>query len=90
MNKENEEPRGGVTIKELKTFLNKLPDDFDNFSMVNGEVAGLDGEFYVRVDKPVIHLEIDETNNEFLILNQSEEEITKIMEDINGNPESTE
>lgn len=84
---ENKEKRGGITITELKNFLNSLPDKFNDFNMVNGEVAGIDGEFYVRIDKPVIHLEIDEESGEFLILHQSEEEIMKIKDDINGNSE---
>ena len=85
----SEEKATGITIKELKDFLSKLPDTFDNFSMVNGEVAGLDGEFYVRIDKPVVHLEIDEASNEFLILHQSEEELNDILKSINGDSEGT-
>ena len=79
----------GITIKELKVFLNKLPESFDSYGMVNGEVAGIGDEFYARVDKPIIHLEIDEENGEFLLLHQSEEEITKIKDDLNGNSEGT-
>jgi hypothetical protein len=79
----------GVTIRELKTFLNSLPPDFDDFGMVNGEVAGVE-EFYVRLDKPIIHLEIDEETGEFLLLHQSEDELNEIMDKINGNPEGTE
>lgn len=79
----------GVTIRQLKTFLNRLPEEFDDFGMVNGEVAGIE-EFYVRIDKPIIHLEIDEESGEFLLLHQSEEELNKIMDKINGNPEGTE
>ena len=80
----------GVTIKELKTFLNKLPEKFDEFGMVNGEVASLENEYYARIDKPIVHLEIDEENGEFLLLHQSEEELNQIMDKINGNPEGTE
>jgi hypothetical protein len=67
-----------ITIKELKEFLNTLPEHFDEFEMSNGEVAQIDGEYYVRVDKPVLHLEIDEENKELLILNQPAEEIDEI------------
>jgi hypothetical protein len=79
----------GVTIRQLKTFLNRLPEEFDDFGMVNGEVAGIE-EFYVRIDKPIIHLEIDEESGEFLLLHQSEDELNEIMNKINGNPEGTE
>ena len=63
-----EERNTGVTIKELRQFLSKLPPEFDSFGMVNGEVAALGDSYYVRIDKPIVHLEIDEANKEFLIL----------------------
>jgi len=63
----------GITIKELKRFLERLPENMDEFEMVNGEVSKLteDG-YYARVDNSVIHLEIDEKSGEFLLLHQSE------------------
>jgi alpha-acetolactate decarboxylase len=78
-----------ITIKELKEFLGTLPEEFDEFPMVNGEVAQIDGEFYVRVDKPVLHLEIDEQNKEMLVLHQPAEEIEEIEAQINGDSEGT-
>lgn len=83
-----EEKNKGITIKELRNFLSKLPEDYDSFGMVNGEVAGVN-DYYVRVDKPVIHLEIDIENEEFLILHQSQEELEEILKTINGNSEDT-
>jgi hypothetical protein len=79
----------GITIKELKEFLSILPEHMDEFEMVNGEVSSLtDTGYYARIDKPIIHLEIDEKTNEFLLLHQSEEEINKIIEDVkNGDSE---
>jgi len=74
MSKENK----GMTIKELKDFLAKLPEKFDEYGMVNGEVAGVE-EFYVRVDKPIIHIEVDEQNEEFCLYHQSEEDIKDII-----------
>jgi hypothetical protein len=63
----------GITIKELKEFLSILPEHMDEFEMVNGEVSLLtETGYYARVDKPIIHLEIDENNGEFLLLHQSE------------------
>ena len=78
-----------ITIKELKEFLTTLPEEFDDFEMTNGEVANIDGEFYVRVDKPVIHLEIDEANKEMLILHQPAEEIDEIKAQVNGDTKGT-
>jgi hypothetical protein len=77
----------GITVRELKQFLSTLPEHMDNFEMFNGEVSELtENGFYSRVDKPIIHIEIDEQNNEFLLLHQSEEEINKIIDSVkNGN-----
>jgi hypothetical protein len=77
----SEEKTTGITIKELKAFLDGQPKEFDDFGLVNGEVIGLD-EYYVRVDKPIIHLEIDETTKEFMLLHQSEKELEEILKDI--------
>jgi hypothetical protein len=79
----------GITIKELKEFLSILPEHMDEFEMVNGEVSSLtETGYYARVDKPIIHLEIDENNGEFLLLHQSEEDISKIIyEAKNGDSE---
>ena len=80
----------GMTIRELKAFLNRLPEGFDEFELVNGEVAGID-EYYVRVDKPIIHIEIDEQSGEMLFLHQSKEELGSILKEIEnyGNTEGT-
>ena len=76
----------GIKLKELKEFLNTLPEHMDEFEMVNGEVSSLtENGYYARVDKPIIHLEIDEENGEFLLLHQSEEEIETIINDTKNN-----
>ena len=77
-----------MKIKELRDFLNKVPLEMDDYQLVNGEVAGFE-DFYVRVDKPIIHLQIDEENHEFLLLHQSEEELEKILKEINGDTKGT-
>ena len=71
----------GITIKELKEFLSILPEHMDEFEMVNGEVSELtESGYYTRVDKPIIHIEIDEENEEFILMHQSEEEINNIID----------
>jgi hypothetical protein len=63
----------------------------DEFEMVNGEVSELtETGYYARVDKPIIHLEIDEENGEFLLLHQSEEEIIDILKSAAENGDSEE
>ncbi len=73
----------GITINELKAFLERLPDTMGEFSMVNGEVLKIDDEYYARVDKPIIEIRIDEETKEFLLLHQSREEIDNILKEIN-------
>ncbi len=77
----------GITIKELKEFLSILPEHMDEFEMVNGEVSELtETNYYTRVDKPIIHIEIDEENEEFILMHQSEEDINNIIDKAkNGN-----
>lgn len=72
------EEKNGMTIREMKKFLGSLPKEFDEFTIVNGEVAAVQGEFYVRIDKPVVQLSVDEETGELLILHQTEEEINDI------------
>lgn len=86
----SEQTTKGITIKELKAFLNRQPEEFDDYGLVNGEVIGAD-EYYVRVDKPIVHLEIDETSKEFMLLHQSESELEEILKEIekHGNSEGT-
>ena len=78
-----------MKTKELKQFLDILPEHMDSFEMVNGEVSELtETGYYARVDKPIIHFEIDEENEGFLLLHQSQEEIDKIIDDVkNGHSE---
>jgi hypothetical protein len=76
----------GITIKELKSFLNSIPEHMDEFEMVNGEVSELtETGYYARVDKPIIHLEIDEETGEFLLLHQSQEEVNEIINSAKNN-----
>jgi hypothetical protein len=62
-----------MTLRELKTWLNKLPEEFLDFSVVNGEVGMLEGQYMYRLDKPITTLTVDEENKEIVILNDSQE-----------------
>jgi hypothetical protein len=75
-----------MTIKDLRNFLNKLPSEFDDFGVVNGEVGTLDSEYYYRVDKPVVQISVDEETEEFLVLHQTKEEVEDIKNSVNHGP----
>jgi len=78
-----------MTLAELKEFINKLPQDMDNYTVVNGEYGFMDpndeNSLVYRVDKPVLMITVDE--NEILLLHQTREDLKTIMND--GNPEGT-
>jgi hypothetical protein len=60
-----------MTLKELKDWLDTLPDEFLEYSVVNGEVGIIDDKYHYRVDKPITTLLVDEENNEIVILNDT-------------------
>jgi alpha-acetolactate decarboxylase len=62
-----------MTLRELKNWLDKLPEHMLDFTVVNGEVGMLDGEYMYRIDKPITTLTVDEENKEVVILNDSQE-----------------
>jgi hypothetical protein len=78
-----------MTLAELKEFINKLPQDMDKYTWVNGEYGFMDpndeNSLVYRVDKPVLMITVDE--NEILLLHQTREDLKTIMND--GNPEGT-
>lgn len=62
-----------MILQELKEWINKLPEEFMEYSMVNGEEGILDGEHFYRVDKPVTALLVDKEHKEIVILNSTDE-----------------
>jgi hypothetical protein len=60
-----------MKLKELKDWVNQLPEEFLEFDVCNAENGELtdDGEYTYRLDKPVVSLDVDEDNEEILILN---------------------
>jgi hypothetical protein len=75
---EDNTQESGMTLKGLKNFLNSLPEEFDNYLLVNGEIAGM-GPYYVRVDNPIVHVEVDENTKEVIFLHQSQQELEEIL-----------
>ena len=64
-----------MTLKELKKFVNRLPDTFDDYEVENAEYIGSKGDdVKYRLDKPVIAIYIKEDTREILIMNASMEE----------------
>jgi hypothetical protein len=60
-----------MTLKELKEFVNRLPDTFNDYEVENAEYIGSSSEEDVayRLDKPVIAIYVREDTKEILIMN---------------------
>jgi hypothetical protein len=72
-----------MTLKELRDFLDKIPTEMDNFSVVNGQVGYLNSEdedsMVYRVDSPVIALYVDEHTKEVCLFHQTQEDVNNIF-----------
>jgi hypothetical protein len=72
-----------MILRELKEWIDKLPEECLEYSIVHAEVSDLpteddeDGEssFYIRLDKPITALSVDEENGEILIMNDYDEDL---------------
>jgi len=83
-----------MTLKELKSFIARLPIEMDSYNIVNGEVGYIDGDddnVVYRIDKPIVSLYVDEGENEICFFHQSREDINDFENgDIeNGDSEKT-
>ena len=72
-----------MTVKELKEFIKQIPEEFDEYEMVNGEVGYLDptdeNSLSYRVDKPIIALYVDEEAKEVCFFHQTREDVSKLF-----------
>lgn len=73
-----------MTLKELKDWVNSLPETFSEYKIVNGEEGSIpaddennEPQYFYRIDKPVITLMVSEESQEILILNQTNEPVIK-------------
>ena len=72
-----------MTFKELKTFVARIPDEMDNYEVMNGEVGYLtmedDENLVYRVDKPIIALYVDDHSKEVCFFHQTQEDVNKAL-----------
>ena len=73
-----------MTLNELKKFVNGLPEEMGEWSVVNGEVGYLDPEddnsMVYRLDKPIIALFVDEGSQEICLFHQTQEDVTGMLD----------
>jgi hypothetical protein len=59
-----------MILKELKEFVNRLPDTFNDYEVENAEYMGGNSEdVKYRLDKPVIAIYVREDTKELLLMN---------------------
>ena len=65
-----------MTLKELKEFVNRLPDTFNDYEVENAEYTGGSSEEDVayRLDKPVVAIYVREDTKEVLLMNSPMEQ----------------
>ena len=77
-----------MTLRELKDFISKLPQEMDNFMVVNGEVGYLDPEnedsMVYRVDNPIVTLYVDEETEEICMFHQTREDVKEVLKNSNN------
>lgn len=77
-----------MTLKELKSFVNRLPEEMEEWSVVNGEVGYLDPEddnsMVYRLDKPIIALYVDEHSHEICLFHQTQDDVTQMLDNSDG------
>jgi hypothetical protein len=74
-----------MKLKELKAFLSKLPEEMDEWELVNGELGELskeddeENQYVYRLDKPIIALYCDEDSKEICFFNQTQEYVDNLL-----------
>jgi hypothetical protein len=59
-----------MTLRELKEFVNRLPDTFNDYEVENAEYTGSNGDDVMyRLDKPVVAIYVREDTKELLLMN---------------------
>ena len=59
-----------MTLRELKEFVNRLPDTFNDYEVENAEYTGSNvADVMYRLDKPVVAIYVREDTKEILLMN---------------------
>jgi len=66
-----------MNLKEIKEWVNQLPEEFLEFTVVNGEEGLLNDEYWYRLDKPILSIVIDKEEKEVVFLNESNKPLTE-------------
>lgn len=69
-----------MTLKELKVFVNSIPEDMDHFEAVNGEFClDKDGNTFIMKNNSIMTIYVDQNNNDVQFLHQTDEDVKNIL-----------
>jgi hypothetical protein len=74
-----------MTLRELKTFIISIPNDMNDFNVVNGEFClDKDGNTFIMKNNSIMTIYVDKNNNEVQFLHQTDEDVKNILLDGNS------
>ena len=69
-----------MTLKELKVFVNSIPEDMDHFEAVNGEFClDKDGNTFIMKNNSIMTIYVDQKTNDVQFLHQTDEDVKNIL-----------
>ena len=77
-----------MTLGELKEYINSIPEEMDEFTVVNGELGlAKDGNTFVMTNNEVHTAYVDVNNGEVQFLHQSDKDVKDLIYGLNGDTE---
>jgi Fe-S-cluster formation regulator IscX/YfhJ len=58
-----------MTFSELKEWINSLPEDFNNFQVMNGGETVKEDIYMYRIDSPITTCVVDKESKQIIFLN---------------------
>ena len=71
-----------MTVLELKEFIIKIPNKYNDFQVVNGRMTQTDEQTLVMVNDYVHTIYVDEKSQELQLLHQTDEDIKELVKTV--------
>ena len=82
-----------MILRDLKEYLERLPAEYDEFELVNGQVGDVDTDdetnFVYRVDNPIVAMYADVDTREICFFHQTQEDVSKYYGKTDDNDNNT-
>jgi len=77
-----------MTLGELKEYINSIPEDMDEYTVVNGELGlAKDGNTFVMTNNEIHTAYVDTSNGEIQFLHQSDKDVKDLIYGLDGDTE---